>query len=371
MRIYREKCVVSFVVLSVAMFLVEVATLRSEAAEPSIKSLPLMELQLASGIERGLPIAWNDQQVIMLRADGSLSEYEPSEIRRHKVLDETFQPEKAIKLRGQLQQEFGKRFAVDGGGNFAIVALPENIATWTRRFSQLDKAFEYYFRTRGFPLRLTEFPLVGIVFPSQAEFLQYANRNKIKLQPGTVGYYSPVTNRLYLYEMHGSKHAELEGLATVWHEAAHQIAFNRGIHQRLSKPPLWMLEGLASVFEAPGLMAQRSTLDSSYLLNQSRWSEWKKLAETPDKMASLFDSMIRDDRLFRSQPTQAYTIAWGVSLYLAERDSNHYMQYLQRLSKLRPGEEYLDQARERDFHQAFNTRSMQLIKSADRFLNSL
>jgi len=341
------------------------------AVEPIASSLPLMELQLSSGIERGLPIAWNPSQVILLRVDGSISEFKPNDISRHQVLDQAFQPEKAIRLRGRLQQEFGKRYAVDGGGNFAIVAPHDTIHTWTQRFAQLDRSFENYFRTRGYPLRVAEFPLVGIVFPTQTEFLKYANQNGIKLQSGTVGYYSPLTNRLYLYEMHGSPFAEREALATVWHEAAHQIAFNRGVHQRLSSPPLWVLEGIASIFEAPGMMAQRATMDSSDLINVSRWDHWKKLAENPDQMATLLDGMLRDDRLFRSQPTDAYTIAWGVSLYLAERDSNHYMQYLQQLSKLAAGEEYRSEARERDFHRVFNTRSQLLIRSADRFLRSL
>lgn len=220
------------------------------AVESNFISLPLMELQVDSGIERGMPIAWDTNQVILLRTDGSINKFEPSEIRRHQVLDQSFQPDKAIRLRGQLQQEFGTRYAVDGNGNFAIVASPERIQLWTQRFSQLERSFESYFRTRGYPLRAAEFPLVGIVFPSQSEFLNYATRNGIHLQPGIVGYYSPLTNRLYLFEMRGSPEAEREALATILHEAAHQIAFNRGLHQRLSAPPLWTLEGLASIFEA-------------------------------------------------------------------------------------------------------------------------
>jgi hypothetical protein len=171
--------------------------------------------------------------------------------------------------------------------------------------------------------------------------------------------------------MSGNEQAEQDAMMTVWHEAAHQIAFNRGIHQRLSDPPLWLAEGLASIFEAPGMMLQRSTMNPSDLLNESRWGNWKKLAEAPEKMASQFDGMLRDDRLFRSQPTDAYAIAWGVSLYLAERNSNLYMQYLRKLSKLPPGVEYPEAARLRDFHGTFNTNSILLIKSADRFLQSL
>ena len=88
-------------------------------------------------------------------------------------------------------------------------------------------------------------------------------------------------------------------------------------------------------------------------------------------MATFFDSMVRDDRLFRSQANDAYTIAWGVSLYLAERDASHYMQYILQLSKLQAGDEYREESRIRDFHRSFNTGSRLLIQSADRFLHTL
>ncbi len=347
------------------------ASLRSYGVEPTSEPLRLMELQFDSAIERGLPIAWDARQVKLLRVDGSIGEFEPKTIRRHQVLEEAFVPESAIRMRGQLQREFGKRYAVEGGGNFAIVAPTETVHLWSQRFSQLDRSFQNYFSTRGFQLRPAEFPLVGIVFPSQKEFMKYAHQTGNKLQPGTVGYYSILTNRLFLYEMRGNDQAEQEALMTVWHEAAHQIAFNRGLHQRLSAPPLWMLEGLASIFEAPGMMSQRTTMNPADLINASRWERWKKMAESPDKMASLLDGMVRDDRLFRSQPSDAYAIAWGVSLYLAERDTNHYVQYLRKLSQLSPGVEYPESARIRDFQGAFSTSSPLLIKSADRFLQSL
>ncbi len=343
----------------------------SFGAEPASEALRLMELHLESNIERGLPISWNANRVQILRVDGSIGQFEPKAIRRHQVLDETFKPESAMQMRGELQREFGKRYAVEGGGSFAIVAPTATVHLWAQRFSQLDRSFQNYFGTRGFQLRPAEFPLVGIVFSSQKEFLTYASQTGSSLQPRTVGYYSILTNRLFLYEMAGNERAEQEALMTVWHEAAHQIAFNRGIHQRLSDPPVWLAEGLASIFEAPGMMAPRSTMNPSDLINESRWESWRNLAESHDKMASLFDSMVRDDRLFKSQPSDAYAIAWGVSLYLAERNSNQYMKYLGRLSKLPPGVEYSEATRIRDFQGAFNTSSLMLIKAADRFLQSL
>src|SRR5436190_8860041 len=40
---------------------------------------------------------------------------------------------------------------------------------------------------------------------------------------------------------------------TMIHEATHQVAFNTGLHSRIGENPRWVVEGLATVFEAPGV----------------------------------------------------------------------------------------------------------------------
>ncbi len=341
------------------------------AIEPGQAGPPLMELAVGSLSERGLPISWHPSEVVLLKTDGSIKQFKPNDIRSHAILKQNFQPDSAMQLRGRLQKEFGRQFAVDGTGDFSIVAPTATIQVWRDRFAQLQRSFDQYFRTRGFPLKPLDFPLVGIVFPNQAEFLKHAQEVGVKLQAGVVGYYSPFTNRLYAYEMKGTPEAEAEGLATIWHEAAHQIAFNRGVHQRLSIPPLWLLEGLASIFEAPGMMSPRSTMQPSDLLNQTRWERWKTLSQNPDKMAKLFQAMIVDDQLFRQHPDEAYSIAWGVSLYLAERQTPSYMNYVRKLSSLAVGEEYDGGTRLGDFRTSFSGDPLLLIKAADRFLTGL
>ena len=40
-------------------------------------------------------------------------------------------------------------------------------------------------------------------------------------------------------------------MATIVHEATHQIAFNSGLHVRFADNPLWLTEGMAMYFEGP------------------------------------------------------------------------------------------------------------------------
>ena len=42
-------------------------------------------------------------------------------------------------------------------------------------------------------------------------------------------------------------------VSTIVHEATHQIAFNSGLHQRLSDCPKWFSEGIAMYCETPDL----------------------------------------------------------------------------------------------------------------------
>lgn len=332
---------------------------------------PLMELELDSRLERGIPIAWHADEVVLLRTDGSIEQYATPSIRRHSILPKPFHSETAMEIRGQLLNEFSRNYSVGGSDDFVIVAPHESLAVWSERFAQLQRSFVQYFATRGFPLKPSDFPLVGIVFRSQAEYLAHAQKIGVQISPNTVGYYSPVTNRLYAFEMSGFQGAELESLATIWHEAAHQIAFNRGIHQRLSSPPLWMLEGLASIFEAPGLFAPRSTISPADLINRSRWERWKTLSRQTESMAQSLESLFVTDDLFKINPEDAYTIAWGVSLYLSERDTKNYHSYLRKLSQLEVGAEYPAGQRLADVRQSFSGSPLTIIKAADRYLKGL
>ena len=108
------------------------------------------------------------------------------------------------------------------------------------------------------------FPLVAVVLPSQEAFVEYARAGGNAVPPGVIGYYSPRSNRVLLYD--ATQGTETDALwqqntVTIIHEATHQMAFNTRIHSRLAVPPRWVGEGLAMLFEAPGF-ATRNAIDS-------------------------------------------------------------------------------------------------------------
>jgi hypothetical protein len=331
----------------------------------------MAQIRTQRGSSYGLPISWNSEEVVLLESTGRIASFSPAEISSHSILGESFKPTTAMHLRGKLQEEFGRSYAVDGSGDFVIVASPGTVSKWTKVFAELQRSFFQYCTTRGFQIKKPDFPLVGIVFRNDAEFFRHAAENQIKVDPRTAGFYSILTNRLYLFEPNGSGIDQREAMATIRHEATHQLAFNTGLHQRLSSPPLWVMEGLASIFEAPGMTESRSTTSAKMLINQTRIESWKSLAKRPDQLTQSFESMVRDDRLFKSDPDAAYSIAWAVSLYLSERDSTKYARFMRSVSSLPIGKPYDSSSRVRDHYTNFPGSSAILIQSTIRYIDQI
>ena len=110
-----------------------------------------------------------------------------------------------------------------------------------------------YFSVRGFHLQEPEFPLVAIVWPDQQSFARACAADRGGSAMGILGYYSPVSNRIMLYDIGGGRGSDddwRQTSATIIHEATHQTAFNTGIHRRFSDSPRWLVEGLGMMFEA-------------------------------------------------------------------------------------------------------------------------
>ena len=123
------------------------------------------------------------------------------------------------------------------------------------------------------------------------------------------------------------------------HEATHQTAFNTGIHSRYSPPPAWLAEGLAMLFEAPGVHDSHNYTRLADRVNRERLRVFQQTL-APRHRPEMLASIVASDELFRVNPSAAYAEAWALSFFLIETQPRQYVQYLKRTASLPPFQEY-------------------------------
>ena len=125
-----------------------------------------------------------------------------------------------------------------------------------------------------------------------------------------------------------SQPAAVPLVATIVHEATHQIAFNCGLQTRLADIPLWLCEGMAVYFEAPDLTEQPR-------LARHRPRELPAARNVPPQPAELATRLARRHcssttaaSATRSTAVAAYADAWALNYYLIKYRPHEYAAYL-------------------------------------------
>jgi Protein of unknown function (DUF1570) len=111
------------------------------------------------------------------------------------------------------------------------------------------------------------------------------------------------------------------------HEAAHQLAFNTGLQKRNVMYPLWVSEGLATMFET-ALSGSCDTVRGGRLVEMRRHNRLCKLSEfiTITRLPSDADAQ-----------KDFYAQAWGLFRFLSEHHKDGLVKYFAGLYQLKPG----------------------------------
>ena len=215
----------------------------------------MIELTLKGQRVEGAPISWTDQQVHLLGRDGRLWKFAPEEASDYKKTSAQFRSYSPSEFRAELLRELGGGYEVSGTGHYLVAHPKDQRDKWAERFEDLYRSFAHYFSVRGFELAAPPFPLVGVVCRNRNEFDRYAAAQGSPLPGGVLGFYQIASNRINLYDMGGRDDAAhwQRNAGVLIHEATHQMAFNTGVNSRYCPPPKWLAEGLAMLFEAPGV----------------------------------------------------------------------------------------------------------------------
>jgi len=298
-----------------------------------------------------------DGGLLLETPTGALVTIEPADLVRRTSDDEPFQPLDAEALARQVLAELPAGFEAHHTAHYVVCHNTSRAyAQWCGGvFERLFAAFTNFWSRRDFELREPEFPLVAIVFADQEGYADYTRR-ELQNAATMLGYFNLKTNRMALVDLTGtarlrsprsrrgsaaeinlllSQPAAERSVATIVHEATHQIAFNTGLATRLADIPLWSSEGLAMYFETPDLSSGKGwrTIGA---VNQVRLEQFRDYL--PRRPADSLRTLVQDDRRFRDarQAQDAYAEAWALTYFLVRQRWDQYAAYSRTLATKGP-----------------------------------
>jgi len=298
-----------------------------------------------------------DNGGVLLRGlDGVLWMIQPEEIDDRLKNDEPFVPYTAKQVAEKLLTELPDGFRVHQTAHYVICYNTSPVyAQWCGAlYERLYKGFFTYWSHLGFKLDEPEVPLVALVFDSQKNFASYSELQGVPVG-AIVGYYNIESNRVNMYDLTGverdggdprlsstgrinqilSRPEAEPNVATIVHEATHQLAYNSGLQERYADNPFWVSEGMAVYFETPDLKSSKGWRGIG-AINRRQMLQFRKYLERRPE-----DSLVRlltDDSLFRDRENRynKYAEAWALNYYLFKTHKRQYAAYLRKLSEKTP-----------------------------------
>lgn len=286
-----------------------------------------------------------------------------------------FAPATADEVGKQLLGQLPDGFAIHRTRNYVICYNSNKAyAQWVGAlFERLHRAFHTFWQGKGIKLAEPEFPLCVLVFADDTSYAAYTKQHYGDAASKLVAFYALTTNYVTLYDLTGVGALRREGnrrgnlaqvnemlshpsaahnVATVVHEAFHQLQFNCGLSQRFADVPLWVAEGLAMYFETPDLKSSQGwrTIGA---VSYGRLGDLR--AYLPNRPAASLKSLVIDDTRFRDArtATAAYAEAWAMNHFLMQRHTKEYVAYLKTVADKRPAVIDTPQERLKQFEAAF------------------
>ncbi len=315
-----------------------------------------------------------DGGVLLLAVDGAIWPLEPQIIKSRQRDDRPF----ALLDRQQLAERLVEEmpgYSVFHTQHYVVVYnTSQAYAQWCGSlFERLFRAFFNFWKIRGWELQPPPMPLVALVFDGQERYLQYASSEIGPAAQSLFGYYSMKTNRIAMYDLTGADELkrlrprlpntthlnlllaqpEAERLvATVIHEATHQVAYNSGLQVRFAGNPMWVSEGLATFFETPDLRNDRGWRTVG-AVNRLHWTRFRD--QLPSRSPDAILRLLTDDARFHNPQTvaDAYSEAWAITYFLLNRHPSQFVEYLKKLSQKSPLQDDPSSERVREFREVF------------------
>jgi hypothetical protein len=295
-----------------------------------------------------------DGGILLLTPDGGLHPIAKEDLISRRSDDKAFKPLSQAELARQLVRELPGFHTHQTQHYLICYNTSPAYARWVGSlFEGLYKAFYNYWTRRGAVLHEPQFPLVALVFNDSSAFASYARGEGVDAT-SMIGYYNLRSNRMTMYDLTGVEAAGLpersaaarinqilsqpgaeRTVATIVHEATHQLAFNSGLQVRFADVPFWVSEGIAIYFETPNLESTKGWRNIGAVNRVNLVGFRKSLAR---RTAGSLERLLSDDKRFRDPATNAdaYAEAWALNYFLLRTRGDAYVKYLASLAQQKP-----------------------------------
>ncbi len=321
---------------------------------------PLHQIMLrdVSGTERCVA-----GRILVIAADGGLLLEDragrlwtvtPEQLLSHDTPGDFFSPLSVEELgRGWVDElqavgDFGTLTTTVSDHYVVVSNTGQPLVDWTvAMLERLHDAFRAFWSRQGFETHDPEFPLPVVILRSRDEFAKLATHDRTPASAQGQGYFLVTANRTTLVDLTAGEAAsgartlgEVRRLvqrnsgsvATVVHEATHQIAFNCGMHRRYADNPIWLTEGIAMYFETPDLNSRRGWRTIGRV-NRNRLNQFREFAakrRQPDSLQTLLGS---NSRFAQAETAiDAYSEAWALTHFLIKSKPREFNTYLQTIA---------------------------------------
>lgn len=344
------------------------ASASAVTAQEALHRMQTVKLELGAKQYIGALLAEDAENYVLLQRDGRMKVVSRAGSSAPRPLKNSFSPFSAQTMKESLRAEFGKEYEVSQTEHYLVVHPIGKAMQCAQPFEDQYINARKYFEIRGITAVNPDFPLVAVVLNTRHEFDRFLEKYQPENAHAQVlGYYSPRSNRTITYDQSNERSGPRNNIETLIHEATHQIAFNTGIHSRFSPMPRWFTEGLATMFEAPGVHSSVTHPNLQDRFNK-KWLSYIRSQSRPGQSTGVLAELIGSDELFRANPEKAYGYSWALTFYLAETQPEKYARYVRRVSQRTHFRDYSSQMRIEDFITIFGSELTDLESRMSRFL---
>lgn len=350
----------------------------------------MVELSDQNSSYEGKLIAKTPSHVCIMDRFGLMTALEVKNLKSFKVVAGSYSPVSSIGLQQSLKKELPPGYEIAASAHYVVMGRKGKADDYAKLFEEVFRQVDTFFSVRGFDTHPPQMPMVAFVFGTQAEFKAYCEAENDQTMIKMRGYYSSKTNRVAMYEdpnqiikvtarvsdeewepqSSENLFASVTGQTAdvIIHEGTHQVGFNVGIHSRLGTTPRWVVEGLATVLEPPGIRSRGKAGKDK--INAERLS-WFQEDYSQRRKSGDLAKVIASDDFFGSQSLDAYSLAWSLTYFLTDNPARagKFAKYLKKVADRNPLHVYSAKERLADFQEIFGDISrveVELVRSIER-----